>query len=134
MQDQKITTFLMFSGQAEEAMNFYISLFDGSEVLHIKRYGPNQDGSEGSVMNAAFSLNGQQFMCIDSNLTHDFTFTPSMSLYVNCKSEEEIDHLFAKLSEGGSVYMPLAAYPFSDKFGWVGDRYGVTWQLNLAGK
>ncbi|BCG60173.1 VOC family protein [Paenibacillus sp. URB8-2] len=134
MQDQKITTFLMFSGQAEEAMNFYISLFDGSEVLHIQRYGPNEDGAEGSVRNAAFSLNGQQFMCIDSNIPHDFTFTPSMSLYVNCKSEEEIDLLYSKLSEGGSVFMPLASYPFSDKFGWVGDRYGVTWQLNLAGK
>ncbi|NJJ41539.1 VOC family protein [Paenibacillus apii] len=134
MQEQKIMTFFMFSGQAEEAMNFYISLFDGSEVLHIQRYGPNEDGAEGSVKKAAFSLGGQQFMCIDSNIRHDFTFTPSMSLYVECKSEEEIDHLFAKLSEGGNVYMPLALYPFSDKFGWVGDRFGVSWQLDLAGK
>jgi predicted 3-demethylubiquinone-9 3-methyltransferase (glyoxalase superfamily) len=129
----KITTFLMFSGQAEEAMNYYISIFDDSEILQIQRYGPNQPGAEGSVVKAAFSLHGQVFMCIDSNVQHNFTFTPAISLFVTCDTEAEIDRAYAKLSEGGSVLMPLAAYPFSEKFSWVADQYGVSWQLSLAG-
>jgi predicted 3-demethylubiquinone-9 3-methyltransferase (glyoxalase superfamily) len=71
-------------------------------------------------------------MAIDSPVKHDFTFTPAMSLFVDCADEAEIDALFAKLSEGGKVLMPLAAYPFSRKFGWLSDRFGVSWQLNLA--
>lgn len=134
MSSQKITPFLMFSGQAEEAMNFYISLFDRSDVLAIRRYGSNETGAEGSVMHATFSLNGQQFMCIDSNVKHDFTFTPAISLYVTCDSEAEIDKLFQGLSEGGAVLMPLGAYPFAEKFAWVADRYGVSWQLALGQK
>ena len=109
---QKITPFLMFSGEAEEAMRFYVSLFDRSEVLAIRRYGPNEAGAEGSVM-------------------HAFTFTPAISLYVSCHSKEEIDRLFERLSEGGQVLMPLAVYPFSERFAWVADRYGVSWQLTL---
>jgi predicted 3-demethylubiquinone-9 3-methyltransferase (glyoxalase superfamily) len=127
----KITPFLMFSGKAEEAMNFYVSLFDQSEVLSVQRYGPNEAGAEGSVMHATFSLNDQQFMCIDSNVKHDFTFTPAVSFYLRCTSVEEIDRLFARLSEGGAVFMPLDAYPFSERFAWVGDRFGVSWQLTL---
>lgn len=126
---QKITTFLMFEGKAEEAMNFYISVFDGAEIGNIIRYEAN--GAEGGVVHATFSLAGQTFMCMDSNIKHDFTFTPSMSLYVACATEQEIDRLFEKLSEGGTVMMPLAAYPFSNKFAWVADKYGVSWQLNL---
>jgi predicted 3-demethylubiquinone-9 3-methyltransferase (glyoxalase superfamily) len=129
---QKITTFLMFQGQAEEAMNFYTSLFDKSEIISISRYGANEAGEEGTVKHAIFSLNGQEFMCIDSNVKHDFTFTPSISLYVNCDTEDELDRIYEKLSEGGKVLMPLAAYPFSKKFCWVQDKYGVSWQLNLA--
>lgn len=129
--NQKITTFLMFEGKAEEAMNFYISLFGQSAVVNIVRYGPNEAGPEGSVLHAIFTLNGQQFMCIDSYEKHKFTFTPSISLYVNCDTNEEIVELFARLSEGGGVMMPLSNYPFSEKFGWVADRFGVSWQLNL---
>lgn len=131
-QPQKITTFLMFAGQAEEAMNFYLSLFDGSEIVNIRRYGPNEAGAEGSVLLATFSLAGQTFMCIDSNVQHQFTFTPAISLYVECGSEAELDRLFAALSDGGAVLMPLGAYPMSAKFGWVQDKFGVSWQLNLA--
>lgn len=130
--NQKITTFLMFSGQAEEAMNHYISIFDQSEIISIERYGANEDGAEGTVKHAAFSLNGQMFMCIDSSVKHDFTFTPAISLYVTCDSEDEIVRFFEKLSQDGTVLMPLAAYPFSEKFGWVQDKFGVSWQLNLA--
>ncbi|WP_223068955.1 VOC family protein [Paenibacillus caui] len=128
----KITTFLMFDGQAEEAMNLYTSIFENSEIKHIVKYGANDGDLEGKVLNAVFSLNGQTLMCIDSSVKHDFTFTPSISLYVTCETEEEIDRVFGKLSEGGSVLMPLAAYPFSKKFGWLTDPFGVSWQLNLA--
>lgn len=128
---QKIKTFLMFDGKAEEAMNYYISIFDQSEILSIHRYGANETGAEGSVVHAAFSLGGQVFMCMDSNVKHDFTFTASMSLYVSCTTKDEVQRLFEKLSLGGNVLMPLATYPFSEMFGWVADKYGVSWQLNL---
>ena len=129
---QKITTFLMFEGQAEEAMNFYTSLFNDSAITSMTRYGPNEMGAEGSVMHATFTLNGQTFMCIDSHVQHAFTFTPAISLYVTCETESEIDKLFAKLSEGGEIMMPLELYPFSKKFGWLADKFGVSWQLTLA--
>ena len=128
---QKITTFLMFDGKAEEAMHYYVSVFDQAEIVSIHRYGANEAGAEGTVVHATFSLAGQVFMCIDSYVKHDFTFTPSISLYVACATEEEIDRLFEQLSQDGKVFMPLAAYPFSDKFAWVADKYGVSWQLNL---
>ncbi|KZE75819.1 VOC family protein [Paenibacillus elgii] len=131
---QKITTFLMFEGKAEEAMNFYITLFDRSEIISMQQYGPNEAGAEGTVVQALFSLNGQVFMCIDSSVKHNFTFTPSMSLYVTCDTEAEIERVFGRLSDGGSVLMPLGAYPFSEKFGWVQDKFGVSWQLNLEKK
>jgi len=129
---QKVTTFLMFDGQAEEAMNFYTSLFEKSKILDITRYGPNEASAEGSVMHATFSLSGQEFMCIDSNVKHEFTFTPAMSIYINCETQAEIDRLFEKLSHAGQVFMPLDRYPFSEKFAWVSDKFGVSWQLNLA--
>jgi predicted 3-demethylubiquinone-9 3-methyltransferase (glyoxalase superfamily) len=128
----KITTFLMFDGKAEEAMNFYISLFAGSEIKSISRYGENEGGPVGAVRHAMFALNGQEFMCIDSVVTHGFSFTPAMSLFVSLGIESELDKLYAALSEGGQILMPLAAYPFSKKYGWINDKYGVSWQLTLA--
>jgi predicted 3-demethylubiquinone-9 3-methyltransferase (glyoxalase superfamily) len=127
---QKITTFLMFTGRAEEAMNFYISLFPNSNITSITRYKANEAGAEGTVMHAKFILNGQEFMCIDSSPVHAFTFTASMSLYVSCESEEEVDKLFKELSNEGTIFMPLAAYPFSKKYAWISDRFGVAWQLS----
>lgn len=132
---QKITTFLMFQDDnGEEAMNFYISLFDNSEIMNITYYGANEAGKEGTVMHAVFSLNGQEYMCIDSNVKHEFTFTPSMSLYVTCDTKDEINKLFEKLSEGGKILMPLGEYPFSERFGWVNDKFGVSWQLTFGNK
>jgi len=125
-----ITTFFMFEGKAEEAMTFYTSLFSGARILTVERYGEGEMGAEGSVKHATFDLAGQMFMCIDSPAKHAFTFTPSISLFVDC-DEPEIDTLFARLSDGGHVLMPLAAYPFSRKFGWVSDRFGVSWQLRV---
>lgn len=128
---QQITSFLMFNGQAEEAMNFYISVFPNSEIGRVIRYGPGQPGKEGTVMHAKFSLNGQPFMCIDSSAPQPFTFNPAMSLYIDCDSDAEIERLYRELSEGGNVLMPLGAYPFSKKYGWVSDKFGVSWQLNF---
>lgn len=132
--DQKITTFLMFEGQAEEAITFYTSLFDDSEIISITRNGPDGPGgpeAEGTVQRAEFTLNGQTYMAIDS-FGHEFTFTPSFSLFVQCETEKELDSLYEKLMEGGTAAMPLGDYAFSDKFGWVQDRFGVSWQLNYG--
>ncbi|MGZ3751158.1 MAG: VOC family protein [Mucilaginibacter sp.] len=128
---QKLTTFLMFEGRAEEAMNFYISLFKQSGIVSISHYDASEPGTEGTVKHAVFSLNGQEFMCIDSHATHGFTFTPAMSIFVNCETEPEIEHLFGKLAEDGQVLMPIGSYPFSKKFGWVSDKFGVSWQVSL---
>ncbi len=120
----------MFEGQAEQAMNFYISLFPGSGITHLTRNQDNENGTPGNIMHAIFSLNGQTLMCIDSPAKHAFTFTPAMSLHVTCGSEDEIDQLFGKLSEGGKILMPLNPYPFSKKYAWLSDKFGVSWQLN----
>lgn len=130
----KITTFLMFEGDAEEAMTFYTSLFDDSRIVRITKYGPDGPGgpeAEGTVQNALFTLKGKQYMAIDS-FGHNFTFNPSISLFVQCDSEEELETLYEKLSVGGNVSMPLDDYGFSKKFGWVQDRFGVSWQLNYG--
>jgi predicted 3-demethylubiquinone-9 3-methyltransferase (glyoxalase superfamily) len=127
----KFTPFLMFFRQAEEAMNFYLSLFKDSKILNINRYGKNEPGQEGSVQLAKFSLNGQEFMCIDSPIQHQFTFTPAFSIFVDFDSEEELTFVFQELSTGGSILMDLDNHGFSKKFGWVQDKFDVSWQLNL---
>jgi len=122
----------MFEGKAEEAMNFYVSLFPGAEVLDIVRYGPNGPGVEGSVMKASFRMRNQTVMCIDSFVKHEFSFTAAFSFFVECDSEDEIRGLHTALVAGGTAPMPLGEYGFSKMFAWVNDRYGVSWQLNLA--
>ncbi len=129
-----IKPFLMFEGRAKEAMDFYVSLFDDGKIESITLRGAGEDGKEGTVKLATFRLAGRTFMCFDSPISHGFTFTPSMSLFVDCVSEKQLDELFAKLSAGGKVMMPLDNYGFSRKFGWVADRFGVSWQLNLPGQ
>lgn len=126
-----VSTFLMFEGVAEEAMDLYVSLFDGSSVSRIERYGPGEPGAEGSVRLAHFEIAGHRMMCIDSPARHDFTFTPSVSLFVDCAGEAELESAYARLVDGGSVLMPLGDYGFSRRFAWISDRYGVSWQLNL---
>ncbi|MEQ8790939.1 MAG: VOC family protein [Pirellulaceae bacterium] len=126
-----VATHLMFDGVAEEAIDFYVSLFPNSHVRQIDRYGPGEAGAEGSVRRANFSLGGQNFLAIDSPMKHEFTFTPAMSIFVDCENAEELDEAYAQLATNGSVLMPLDCYGFSTRFGWVQDRYGVSWQLNL---
>lgn len=128
---RKITPQLMFEGVAEEAMNFYVSLFAGSLVTEVDRYGPAELGAVGTIKKATFRLAGQDIACIDSPIKHAFTFTPSISLFVDCESEAEFDRVFTELSAGGAVLMPAGDYGFSTKFAWTNDRFGVSWQLNL---
>jgi predicted 3-demethylubiquinone-9 3-methyltransferase (glyoxalase superfamily) len=126
-----VTPFLMFEGSAEAAVNFYVTLFGSSAIGRIERYGPGEPGAEGSVKRADFTVAGQPLIAIDSPIKHAFTFTPSVSLFVDCDSEAELDEAFGRLTDGGSVLMPPANYGFSTKFAWVSDRFGVSWQLNL---
>lgn len=128
---EKVTPFLMFEGNAEEAMIFYTSLVQDSNIISISKYGADGPGKEGTVFQATFTIKGQEFMCIDSYVNHEFTFTPSFSIFLTCSTEEEIDLLFEKLTDKGSVLMPLGDYSFSKKFGWTVDRFGVSWQLSL---
>ncbi len=129
---RNVTTHLMFDGVAEEAMTLYVSLFGDSEIKQLERYGPSEMGAEGTVKLATFTLAGKDFICIDSPVKHAFTFTPSISLFVECESEAELESAFSQLSDGGGVLMPLDNYGFSTRFGWLTDRFGVSWQLNLS--
>ena len=120
-----VRPFLMFQeGNAEEAMRFYVSLFDGAEVGDIKRY------PDGKLMTAVFTIAGQRVMCTDSPIKHAFTFTPASSLFVECASEDELRRLAREL--GAQELMPVGSYGFSTLFAWVNDRFGVSWQLNLS--
>ena len=127
----KVTPFLMFEGRAEEAMNFYVSLFADSEIRDISRYGSGEAGPEGTIERANFTVAGQYVVCTDSPIQHAFSFTPSFSFFVECDSEEELDTAFNELSDSGDILMPPDNYGFSRKFTFVSDRFGVSWQLNL---
>ncbi|WP_368654627.1 VOC family protein [Ornithinibacillus sp. 4-3] len=128
---KKAAPFLMFQGNAEEAINFYVDKFKEAELKSMTYYQANGAGTEGEVASAVFAVKGQEFMSFDSPIKHQFDFTPSFSVFITCESEDEIDTLYAKLLEDGHPLMPIGAYGFSKKFGWVNDRFGVSWQLNL---
>ena len=128
----QIATFLTFQKEdAEQAMNFYIGLFENSKIIDLSRWGKDAPGKEGTIIHATFRLNGKLFMCSDSPPIHEWDFTPAVSNFVECKDINQLEELFAKLSENGKVLMPLGNYGFSQKFGFVEDRFGVSWQLNL---
>lgn len=114
---QKITPFLWFDNQAEEAVDFYVSIFDDAEVVSVSRY---EDGPmAGKVLTAVFQLNGQQFMALDGG--PEFNFTEAISFFVSCESQEEVDHYWEKLSAGGDEK--------AQQCGWLKDKYGVSWQI-----
>lgn len=114
---QKISPFLWFDDQAEEAVNFYTSIFKNSKILNVARYGEVGPGPKGSVMTVAFQLDGQEFIALNGG-SH-FKFTEAISFVVSCKSQEEVDDLWEKLSEGGEKV----------QCGWLKDKYGVSWQI-----
>ncbi len=112
-------------------MRYYVSLFEDGEIISVERYGPEGGAPEGTLFLGVFQINGQSVRCTDSSIQHDFSFTPAISLFVDCSSEEEIVRMVAMLQQGGEAMMPLDDYGFSKKFAWIQDRYGVSWQLNL---
>ncbi len=116
----KISTFLWFDRQAEEAANFNVSIFPHSKIVKTARYGEAGPGAKGSVMTVAFELDGQPFVALNGG--PEFTFTEAISLSVECKNQEEIDRFWTKLSAGGS----------QGPCGWLKDRYGLSWQVNPA--
>jgi predicted 3-demethylubiquinone-9 3-methyltransferase (glyoxalase superfamily) len=114
---QKITPFLWFDNNAEEAINFYVSIFKNSKLLSMNRYGEAGPGPKGTVMSATFQLEGQQFMALNGG--PHFTFSPAISLFVNCETQQEVDELWEKLSAGGK----------KERCGWLKDKYGLSWQI-----
>jgi predicted 3-demethylubiquinone-9 3-methyltransferase (glyoxalase superfamily) len=127
-----ITPFLMFKGDANQAISLYSAAFTDTEILSLDTYSAGGSGKEGSVKRASLRVLGQNFTVIDSAVEHEFDFTPSISLFVECDSLEMLQASYEKLSNQGEVLMPLNNYGFSKQFGWVTDRFGVSWQLNLS--
>jgi len=114
---QKITPFLWFNDNAEEAMNFYVSIFRNSKVGSVNRYGDAGPGPKGSVMSATFQLEGQEFMALNGG--PEYKFTPAISLFVSCETQAEVDELWQKLSAGGKP----------GRCGWLQDKFGLSWQI-----
>jgi predicted 3-demethylubiquinone-9 3-methyltransferase (glyoxalase superfamily) len=117
---QKITPFLWFDTQAEEAANFYVSIFKNSKIVAVSRYGEGGPGPKGSVMTAAFQLEGQDFIALNGG--PQFKFTEAISLSVNCETQQEVDEYWGRLSAGGQ----------EGPCGWLKDKYGLSWQINPA--
>jgi predicted 3-demethylubiquinone-9 3-methyltransferase (glyoxalase superfamily) len=121
----------MFTGDASAALELYAAVFAEFRVERIERYGAGEAGAPGSVRRADVVFGQHRIIAIDSPVTHAFSFTPSMSLFVDCASASTLDSAFAHLAHGGHVLMAIADYGFSQRFGWCSDRFGVSWQLNL---
>lgn len=128
---RSVATHLMFTGDASTALELYTAVFAEFRVERIERYSAGEAGAPGSVRRADVVFGQHRVIAIDSPVTHAFSFTPSMSLFVDCDSASTLDSAFAQLAEGGHVFMPIADYGFSQRFGWCSDRFGVSWQLNL---
>ncbi len=118
---QKITPFLWFDNNLEEAMNFYVSIFKNSKIVSVSRYGEAGPGAKGAVMGATFELDGQRFLALNGG--PHFTFTPAISMFVNCETQDEIDDLWEKLSAGGE----------KSRCGWLKDKFGLSWQNRSLG-
>ena len=126
---RRVSTFLMFEGQAEEAIRFYAGLLDGS--LEGVEHHPPGSPVEGKLSAAVLTIAGHRIMAFDSPVHHQFSFTPAISLLVDFETAEELDRAAKALGEGGSVMMELQAYDFARRFTWLEDRFGVSWQLRL---
>jgi predicted 3-demethylubiquinone-9 3-methyltransferase (glyoxalase superfamily) len=127
----KINPFLWFDSEAEEASELYASAFEDSGVEQVSRYGEAGPGPKGKAMVVSFKLEGRAINALNGGPV--FRFNPAISFFVNRGTEGEVDALWARLSDSGKVLMELGKYPFSEKFGWLEDRYGLSWQLHLGG-
>jgi len=121
----------MFQGDAQNAIDLYASIFNDFQIGNIEYYADGEQVPAGAFKLAEVSFGGHQFMVFDSPPVHEFSFTPSMSIHVDVNTIELLEEAFSKLSEGGQVMMPLDDYGFSKRYGWLADRFGVSWQLNL---
>jgi predicted 3-demethylubiquinone-9 3-methyltransferase (glyoxalase superfamily) len=126
-----VTPFLMFTGKAEEAIEYYKTVFPDLKIVSTNKYKEGEAGKEGTIQLARITIAGQSVMCTDSPPVHDFDFTPSFSFFVECEDMDQLKERFEKLSADGKVMMPLGDYGFSEQFGWASDKFGVSWQLNL---
>lgn len=126
-----VKTHLMFQGDAEAAVELYALVFKDFLVCNVERYGEGEPGTAGSFKSAQVSFSGHELTIFDSPPVHDCNFTPSMSLFVGFETQDDLDAAFADLSKEGQVMMPLDDYGFSARYGWIADRFGVSWQLNL---
>lgn len=126
---QKITPFLTFGGNAEEAMNFYVSTFPNSKILSLTRITNKENGEVGKILNGTFELMGHQFMVLDMEEQYVPASSWQISLYINCDTEVEFDDLFSKLSDGGLVMMGPEPVLHFRKCAWITDKFGITWQL-----
>jgi predicted 3-demethylubiquinone-9 3-methyltransferase (glyoxalase superfamily) len=127
--------FFMFQGgTAQAALDLYFATFPDSRMVRVERYAQDEGGPVGTIKVAVFTLCGREFMCSDSPVKHGFIFTPASSTFVELDSAAELERIFGALSQGGQVLMPLNNYGFSERFGWVNDRFGVSWQLSLGAK
>ncbi len=128
-----MTPFLMFQGgKGRVALDFYVAQVPDSRIDSLQLFGAEGPGPEGTILRGHATIAGQAVMVHDSFVTHAFDFTPSFSFFLTCADEAEFDRLFAVLSEGGAVLMPPGNYGWSSKFAWISDRFGVSWQLELA--
>ncbi|ANS41826.1 VOC family protein [Serratia inhibens] len=126
----QVATFIMFQGDARQAIDLYSELFDSFKVQQLLHYDETPDGQR-RIKHASIDFDRQNLVFIDSPVSHDFSFTPAVSLHVNLATEAELERVFARLAEGGEVLMPLDDYGFSARFGWLNDRFGLSWQLNV---
>jgi predicted 3-demethylubiquinone-9 3-methyltransferase (glyoxalase superfamily) len=129
----RATPFLMFQGaKGQAALDFYVATVPGSRIDSMQLFGPEGPGPEGTILRAHATIAGQQVMVHDSFITHAFDFTPSWSFFLDAGDRAEFDRLFDTLSAEGQVLMSPDAYGWSSRFGWLSDRFGVSWQVNLA--
>lgn len=126
---KSMTPFLMFEGRAEEAIQFYQSVFKNVEVVFINYFESGE--MEGKVMQSLITINGNPVILNDANVSETSKFTPSMSFFIECDSMDELITIYEKIKSKGSILMPLEDYGFSRQFAWVTDPFGVSWQLNL---
>jgi len=119
-------------GVGREAVDFYVSVFEDGEILDLETYPAGGPAPEGTIMRGRFRIAGQEFFVSDSYIEHAFDFTPSLSVWVEAETADAQEALVAALAEGGATLMPLDNYGFSTRFAWVNDRFGVSWQINLA--
>lgn len=127
-----ICPFLMFQGDGMAALDFYATAFPNARIDLLELYGPGEPGVEGTIRRARLAIGNQSVLCTDSVVKHDFGFTPAFSFLVDCADETQLRMLASRLATGGFELMPVGTYGFSALFGWVQDRFGVSWQLNLA--